>query len=235
MTELVEVGYSDGQVDLVARHARPQGPVRAAIAIYPTFMNSTPAVEAKALQLVQAGYAVLIGDFYGPESPSSAEEAFAAMRNLRGNPQAMRQRLGATLDLLRQMEPDIPHLAVGFCLGGMAVLEMARDGQDLAAVCSFHGLLDTPLPATAPIKPRILICHGDADTLVSRSQVMALWEEMDAVSAKWHFHSYAGVAHGFTNPRALDGSPNPAYDPSADRQSWAAMHSFFDEVLETVG
>jgi dienelactone hydrolase len=54
---------------------------------------------------------------------------------------------------------------------------------------------------------------------------------MDAVGADWHFHSYSGVVHGFTNPAMLDGTANPAYDASADRQSWAAMLSLFDEVL----
>ena len=232
MTEFRKVGYRDGSVDLTALHARPQDAIRAAVAIYPTFMNSTPAVEMKARQLVDAGYAVLIGDFYGAEAPENPEEAFAAMRNLRSDLAAMRRRLGATLDLLRTLHPDLPHLAIGFCLGGMAVLEMARAGQDLVAVCSFHGMLETSLPANDPIKPRILVCHGDADSLVPRPQVLAFWEEMDAIGADWHFHSYAGVEHGFTNPLARDGTPNPAYDPSADRQSWAAMHALFDEVLE---
>ena len=234
MKDFKKVGYSDGPVELTALHARPDGPVRAAVVIYPTFMNSTPGVEAKARRLVDAGYAVLIGDFYGPEDPSTPEEAFVAMRKLRNDPKAMRQRLRAALELLRKLEPDVPHLAIGFCLGGMAVLEMARDGQDLAAVVSFHGLLETALPASAPIKSRILVCNGDADSLVPRSQVVRFWEEMDAVKADWHFHSYGAVEHGFTNPHMLDGSPNTAYDASADRQSWAAMHGLFDEVLEQI-
>jgi dienelactone hydrolase len=118
-------------------------------------------------------------------------------------------------------------------MGGQAVLELARDGAVLKAVASFHGLLDTDKPAEQPIPARILVCHGDADTLVPRTQVMAFWEEMDAVAANWHFHSYAGVAHGFTNPSMLDGTANPAYDASADRQSWAAMLGLFDEILGT--
>jgi dienelactone hydrolase len=230
--EFAKVGYSDGALGLTGFHARPSSPPRAAVAIYPTFMNSTPAVEAKARQLVDSGFAVLIADYYGPEAPSTIDEAFTAMRMLRGNPQAMRQRLRPSLDLLRKLEPSAPHLAIGFCLGGMAVLEMARDGQDLVAVCSFHGLLDTALPAKEAIRPRILICHGDADSMVPRDRVVAFWEEMDAVKADWHFHSYAGVEHGFTNPHTLDGALNPAYNASADRQSWAAMLSLFDEVLD---
>lgn len=230
--EFDRVGYSDGAVELTALHARPEGRPRAAVAIYPTFMNSTPGVEAKAEQLVEAGFAVLIADFYGPGAPSDFEEAFVAMRKLRSDPQAMRARLRAALDLQRTLEPDAPQLAIGFCLGGMAVLEMARDGRDLAAIASFHGLLETARPADKPIIPRILVCHGDADAMVPRDQVVAFWEEMDRVEANWQFHSYSGVEHGFTNPHMLEGSPNPAYDASADRQSWAAMHSLFDEVLD---
>ena len=65
------------------------------------------------------------------------QQAFAAMTRLRADPVAARQRLRATIRLLRERHPDLPQLAIGFCLGGFAVLEMARDSQNLAAVvCS---------------------------------------------------------------------------------------------------
>ncbi len=231
MTAFQKVAYRDGNTQLTALHMRPVGSVRGAVAVYPTFMNTTPGVEAKARTLVAAGYAVVVGDFYGPEAPETIEQAFAAVTRLRSDPKAMRDRFRATIELLCSLEPNLPHLAIGFCLGGMAVLEMARDGQNLAAVASFHGLLATAFPATAPIGTRMLVCHGDADSLVPRSQVSGFWEEMDQISGNWHFHSYAGVQHGFTMPVMPDGAPNPAYDASADLQSWSAMHALFDEVL----
>ena len=100
-------------------------------------------------------------------------------------------------------------------------------------VASFHGLLDTGHKAAAGtvIKPRILICHGDADPLVPRAQVIAFWEEMDAAEADWHFHSYAGVGHGFTNPAPPANGGANSYNASADRQSWAALLGLLDEVL----
>jgi dienelactone hydrolase len=55
---------------------------------------------------------------------------------------------------------------------------------------------------------------------------------MDAVGANWHFHAYAGVKHGFTDPGSdARGLPAIAYDASADRQSWTALMSLFDETL----
>jgi len=119
---------------------------------------------------------------------------------------------------------DLPLAAIGFCMGGQAVLELAREGAPFEAVVSFHGLLNTEMPAEAgKISARILICHGDADALVPREQVLGFWDEMDAAGANWHFHSYSGVEHSFTNPAGA------AYDPSADRQCWTAMHALFDE------
>ncbi len=231
MNGLERIDYTDRGTPLTGWLARPAGKPRAAVAVFPTFMNITEGVANKARALAAAGYTALVGDFYGPDAPHDFDSANAVLMQLRADPLAMRQRLRATLTRLAELEPGIPQAAIGFCLGGMAVLELARDGADLAIVTSFHGLLQSPLPARAPIKPRILVCHGDVDFLVPRSHVTAFWEEMDAVGANWHFHSYAGIDHGFTNPLRPDGSANPSYDASADRQSWAAMLSLFDEVF----
>lgn len=231
MSALERIDYSDGETALTGWLVRPGGTPRAAVAVYPTFMNKTPGVEAKARALAAAGYTAFIADFYGPDSPHDFDSANTAMQKLRADPHAMRRRLRATLTQLAELEPGVPQAAIGFCLGGMAVLELARDGADLELVASFHGLLQSPLPAAAPIKPRILICHGDVDFLVPRSHVTAFWEEMDAVKANWHFHSYAGVDHGFTSPLTPAGAPNPSYDASADRQSWAALSGLLSEIF----
>ncbi len=63
------------------------------------------------------------------------------------------------------------------------------------------------------------------------AQVLAFWEEMDASGGNWHFHSYARVKHGFTNPGSPTDNPALGYDASADHASWAAMHELFDEVF----
>ena len=231
MSSLERIAFADSETALTGWLARPAGAPRAAVAVYPTFMNTTPGVEAKARALAAQGYLAFIADFYGPDSPHDFDSANAAMIKLRADPAAMRRRLRATLTKLDELAPGVPQAAIGFCLGGMAVLELARDGADLVLVASFHGLLQSPLPATQPIKPRILVCHGDVDFLVPRSHVTAFWEEMDAVKAQWHFHSYSGVDHGFTNPLTPAGAPNPSYNASADRQSWSALLGLLDEVL----
>lgn len=227
------LAYADGDITLSGLLARPTGAPRAAVLVFPTIMNTTPAVEAKAAALAEAGYLALIADFYG-KRPTNFDESRAFAAEIRPDPIAYRRRLKAALKALASLPEahGLPLAAIGFCMGGQAALELARDGAPLFAVTSFHGLLDTGLPAEpGQISARILVCHGDADPMVPRSQVLAFWEEMDAAQANWHFHSYSGVKHGFTNPAKVEGNPAVAYDASADRQSWAAMLGLFHEVL----
>lgn len=226
------VAYADGATALTGLVYRPQGAPRAAVLVYPTIMNQVGVVLDKAASLAVGGYLAFVVDFYG-KNPANFEQAreFAAV--IRPEPEDFRRRIRQAIASLVSLPgaKGLPLAAIGFCMGGGAVLELAREGAPLEAVVSFHGLLATDLPAQAgEITARILVCHGDADPLVPRSQVVSFWEEMDEAGADWHFHSYGGVKHGFTNPGpALN--PNVAYDASADRQSWAAMFELFDEVF----
>ncbi|MGC1271034.1 MAG: dienelactone hydrolase family protein [Croceibacterium sp.] len=232
MSELQQLAYDDGDTALTGHVARPQGAPRAAVLVFPTIMNPTPAVTAKAQALAQAGYLAMVADFYGM-TPASMDDAREAALAIRETPQAYRHRLKAGLRALATLPEaqGLPLMAIGFCMGGQAALELARDGAPLEVVASFHGLLNTDCPAEpGAISARILVCHGDADPMVPRAQVVKFWEEMDLAGANWHFHSYAGVKHGFTNPGPTS-NPATAYDASADRQSWAAMLELFDEVL----
>lgn len=233
MSVLERVDYTDRTAALTGWLARPAGAARAAVVVFPTIANVTPAIERRAALLAQQGYVALIADFYGAPV-ASFEAARPLAEALRSDVDHYRARLDAAVAALRAhpAAAGLPLAAIGFCMGGQAVLELARLGADLKAVVSFHGLLDTQRLASAPIPPRILVCHGDRDPMVPRAQVMAFWEEMDAVGANWHFHAYANVKHGFTDPASdARGLPAIAYDASADRQSWAAMLELFDEVF----
>ncbi len=225
------IPYRDGELVLTGHLIRPSGAPRAAIAVFPTIKNPTPAVEAKARALAEAGYLPMICDFYGAQ-PVDIDEAYSWANTLTEDPAIYRTRLHAALAALLEAAPGLPMAAIGFCMGGQAVLELARDGADLALVASFHGLLETKAPAhPGAVKARILVCHGDADPLAPRAHVLAFWEEMDRAGADWHFHSYAGVKHSFTNPDTPAGNPALAYDASADRQSWAALLGLLGEVI----
>lgn len=229
-----QVDYADGEVALTGFLVKPEGAPRAAILILPTIANCNTPMIHRARMLAQQGYLAMIADFYGMQV-RDFDHALELAGPLRSTVVGYRQRLRAGLDALTgQPEAQgLPVAAVGYCMGGQAALELARDGADLVLAASFHGLLDTQAPAQqGAVKARILVCHGDADPLVPRTQVMAFWEEMDAAGANWHFHAYSGVKHGFTDPESDSrGMAAISYDDSADRQSWAALLGLLDEVV----
>jgi len=234
MMLLDPVAYSHAGQNLTGWLARPPGKARAAVVLFPTIANHNAASERRARMLADLGYVTLVADFYGEPVPSFVAAGPLA-KALRADVSHYRGRIAAAIAAVRQVTDaaGLPVLGIGYCMGGQAVLEAARDGQDLLAAVSFHGVFSTDAPAEpSAVKARLLICHGDADPLVPREQVLGFWEEMDRAGANWHFHSYSGVKHGFTDPDSdARGLPAISYDSSADRQSWAAMLSLFEEVL----
>jgi dienelactone hydrolase len=236
MSTLDKVAYRDGETALTGLAARPIGAPLGAVVVFPTIANATPATERRARMLADAGYIAFIADLYG-FTPDGPEAVQAAARDLRGDVDVYRARVRSALAAMRTLPGvgELPQAAIGYCMGGQAALELARDGADVAGVVSFHGILQSDRPASRPgqISARILVCHGDADPMAPREQVLGLWQEMDAAGANWHFHSYSGVKHGFTDPGSdARGIPAIAYNASADRQSWHAMLGFFAEIFE---
>lgn len=233
MSEFEEVHYRHGDTTLTGLLARPAGPPRAAVVIFPTIMNIAPNVLRRMPMLTEAGYLAFMADHYG-EPVADRAAAHALGTALRADVGHYRGRITAAVETLaaHPARGNLPMAAIGYCMGGQAVLEAARINLPLQAVASFHGILSTDAPATAPIAPRILVCHGDADPLAPRDEVLAFEEEMDRAGANWHLHVYSGVKHGFTDPEAdSHGIDALGYNASADRQSWAATMSLFDEVF----
>lgn len=235
MSETMEqVSYSDGEVALTGLLARPQSRPRAAVLVFPTVANPTPPIERRARMLADAGYLAMIADFYGgPVADFAAAQELA--KGLRSNVRNYRARLTAALAALRDHEAasGLPLAAAGYCMGGQAALELARTGADIAVAVSFHGLLETARKATpGTVRARLLICHGHRDPLAPRGELAKFEDEMDLAGAAYHLHVYSHAKHGFTDPGSdARGMEALAYDPSADRQSWNAMLSLFDEVF----
>ena len=142
----------------------------------------------------------------------------------------LRARLVGTAQKVRSLpEVDANKVAaIGFCFGGLCVLDLARSGFDVRAVASFHGLFGRPEGVTnAPITARVVAFHGWDDPMVPPADVLALGIELTEAGADWQIHSYGHTVHAFTNP-AREGM----YSPIADRRSWQAMRNFFDEIFE---
>ena len=197
-------------------------------------LNDYP--KQRARQLAEMGYVAFALDMYGKGLTATTREGAGALAGkLRNDRPLMRRRAAAGLEVLRKQDLVDPAriVAIGYCFGGTAVLELARSGAEVAGVVSFHGGLDTPDPADARrIKAKVLVLHGAADPGVPPEQVKAFQESMNAAGVDWHMVSYGGAVHAFTNPAAgNDPSKGAAYDAKADRRSWEAMKAFFAEVF----
>jgi dienelactone hydrolase len=147
---------------------------------------------------------------------------------------AMQQRLLLGLSTLKaQPEVDADKVgAIGFCFGGLCVLDIARTGEDLAGVVSFHGLFHPPGNTHGnSIKAKVLVLHGWDDPMATPDAVNSLACELSAMRADWQLHAYGNTMHAFTNPAANDPTRGTVYDEAADRHSWQAMINFFEELF----
>jgi len=190
--------------------------------------------KGRARRLAELGYAAFACDMYGKEVMSGGrQKIMAQIMALRGNHAKLCARAQAGIEVLKaQPEVDGRIAAVGYCFGGMTVLELARNGADLAGVVSVHGSLDTRHPAESrAVKAHILVCHGALDPHVPPSQVNAFVEEMNRIGADWQLNIYGGALHGFTHQTG-PALPGVAYHPQADARSSEAIAAFLSDLFE---
>ena len=191
-------------------------------------------VARKARRLAWHGYAAFCLDMYGGgKQGKSTEENQALMAPFMADRALLARRITAALTTLRaQPQVDAKRVAaMGFCFGGLCVLDLARSGADVRGVASFHGLLKpNGLPAKA-IKAKVLVMHGYDDPMAPPEDVLALAKEFTAAGADWQLHAYGKTMHAFTNPDANNPSFGTVYNANADRRSWHSMLNFFEEVL----
>ena len=231
----LEIRYSDGDLELQGILETPAQPNGRAVVLLHEANGLGDNVRRRTRMLAELGYVALAADLYGGGRTFGKEGAVKQMDALRADSERFRTRIRGGFDELLATEGVDPKrtAAIGYCFGGMAALELARSGAPVAAVVSFHGLLTTALPARAgEVRARILACTGALDPLVPLADVTAFQEEMTAAGADWQLIVYGRALHSFTNRNVIGmGDPRMDYDPSADRQSWAAALLFLDEAL----
>ncbi len=193
-------------------------------------------VEEKALKLAEQGYFAFALDMYGQGVVGSDnDECAALMQPFMDDRSLLLRRMQAALYAVKLLPwvDDKNIAAIGFCFGGLCVLDLARSGEDIKGVVSFHGLLNPPAEKVIEqqIKAKVLIVNGADDPMVSEQQISALQQEFTEAGADWQFHNYGHTMHAFTNPVANDPDFGTVYQADADRRSWQAMKNFFTEIF----
>jgi len=192
-------------------------------------------VAEKAKKLAELGYVGFALDMYGKGVLGSGpEENAKLMQPFIEDRKMLQKRIQAALYAMKLLPwvDDTKIAAMGFCFGGLCVLDLARTGADIKGVVSFHGLLYQPgnTEGTA-IKAKILALHGHDDPMGTVDHVVAFEQEMTDAGADWQLHVYGNTVHAFTNPVANNPGFGTVYQPDADRRSWQAMTNFFSEIF----
>lgn len=229
--------YADGEIALEAFYAVDDqvSGRRPAVLISHAWGGRDGFVMDKARKIAGLGYVGFALDMYGTGVlGSSREENAKLMQPFMADRAKLQQRIAAAFMAVKQLPcVDGSNIAaMGFCFGGLCVLDLARIGADLKGVVSFHGLLGAPSNTQGTkIKAKILALHGHDDPMAPPEQVVAFQNELTHAGADWQFVSYGHTMHAFTNPVANDPDFGTVYQADADRRSWLAMQNFLAEIF----
>ncbi len=207
---------------------------RPAVAVAHTWAGRGAFECGKAEALAALGYVGFAIDMYGKDVlGSSPQENATLMAPLMENRNFLQARIGTAIEVLRrQPEVDGSRIgAVGFCFGGLCVLDLARSGADVAGVASFHGLFTPPPAASEGITAKVLCLHGYDDPMAPPETMTGLADELTQAGADWQIHAYGHTVHAFTNPAAASPEAGTVYSEAADRRSWAVLRGFLTECL----
>lgn len=182
----------------------------------------------RANMLADLGYAVFALDLFGAGvRPTEVKDKRQHTGELYKDRDKMRTLLRAALETTKSKGANVHNaVAMGYCFGGAAVLELARSGADLKGFVTFHGGLSTPAGQDySKTKGKLLILHGTADTSITMDQFAKLANELEKKGISHEMITYSGAQHAFT---VFGGN---RYQETADKKSWKRFTAFLEETL----
>ncbi|MCE2982732.1 MAG: dienelactone hydrolase family protein [Parachlamydia sp.] len=213
-----------------------------AILVAPTWLGRNEFACQKAQALAELGYIALAVDYYGNgKVASGADEAASLVKPLFKDRARLQGRIQAAYEALKEQ----PHVSadkiggIGFCFGGLTIIELLRSGVPLKGVVSFHGVLGSRLaeveanlvPIAKKVEGSLLVLHGYHDPLVTNEDILNLEKEMTEAGVDWQFNTYGLAGHSFTNSEQKNKESGLFYEPLTSKRAWQAMQLFFNEVF----
>lgn len=223
-------------------YEKTEGKKLPAIVIAPAWMGQDDFAREKAEALAKLGYVGFAADIYGEgKTADTPEKATALMTPLFLDRALLQRKIQAAV----QAAASLPFVdstrigAIGYCFGGLTVIELLRSGTDVRGVVSFHGTLATKMgdkaaktvPIAHNIKGALLILHGYEDPLVSLDDILNMQQEMNQAQVDWEMDIYGHTVHAFTNPQQHDSKTGLAFNAKSNARAWQAMKNFFEEVF----
>jgi dienelactone hydrolase len=183
----------------------------------------------RANMLADLGYAVFALDLFGAGvRPTELNDKRQHTGELYKNREKMRALMKGALNTAKNRGANIENaVAVGYCFGGAAVLELARSGANLKGFATFHGGLKTPQGQNyTKTRGKILIMHGSADKAITMDQFADLAKELESAGVAHEMITYGGARHAFT---VFGGN---RYQEAADKKSWKRFTEFLAATLK---
>lgn len=183
----------------------------------------------RADMLAELGYAVFAADLFGAGvRPSEMKDKRQHTGELYQDREKMRALMVGALDTAKTKGANVENaVAMGYCFGGAAVLELARSGADLKGFVTFHGGLQTPQGQNyTKTRGKFLIMHGTADSAITMDHFAALAKELESAGIAHEMITYGGAQHAFT---VFD---TERYQEAADKKSWKRFIEFLEDTLK---
>jgi dienelactone hydrolase len=209
------------------------------VLILPEWWGIGEYTRGRAKQLAELGYLAFAVDMYGEgKTAETPNEAGKLATPFYTSSTLGKSRFDAAFTKIRTYKfADTNRVAaIGYCFGGAMVLNMARAGEPLRGVVSFHGNLVGNKLDKNLLKADVLVCHGDDDKFVLPTEVATFKKQMDSIGTSYTFKSYSGATHAFSNPAATEKGKKynlpVAYNAVADTASFDEMKTFFDKIFK---
>lgn len=231
------IDYQDGNTQLEGYLAyHDTGTPKPAVLVSHDWSGRRELACKGAERVADMGYVGFALDMYGKGifgADGDADRNGALMAPFAQDRALLRRRINAALHAVRQLpQVDATRVAaMGYCFGGLCVLELARSGADVRGVVSIHGIF---APGDVPneiITAKVLCLHGHDDPMVPPEQVLAFETEMTRGNVDWQVHVYGGTMHAFTNPKANNPGFGTVYKEVAANRAYRSIENFLGEVF----
>jgi len=214
--------------------AEPKSGSGPGVVVLQEIFGVTDYIKRRARDLADLGYVVLAPQLYWrlgsavelPENtPEGLQQAFGYMQRMDGR-QAV-DDAAAALEHLRQMPQTAGRAgALGFCLGGRLVYELAA-AADPDAVVSYYGSgIAAQLDSAPRITMPVIFHFGDADAYLPVSEANQIRDAF-AGHADTEVHIHAGAGHAFDNPSPM------FHHQAASEEAWPQTADFLKRHLPT--
>lgn len=207
------------------------------VMVVPAFEGCNQFVKDYADKIAALGYIGFAVDVYGEgRIGTDLDSCMGYAMTLFNNRQLVRDRMMDTFNFAKTLpQADANNMAsIGFCLGGLCSLDLARSGANVNGVASFHGALVAPgedLP-NKNITAQMLVMTGYDDPQVPPEQVQAFCEEMK--QDDFQIITYSQTKHAFTDPEAHVIGPKEfgrEYNATTCHRAWQACTQFLEDIF----